>query len=79
MKFNVSEDILKNTTKCTDNFSCLNGNSGCLCDIEDCSEGQIHFLHPKNHYGICEYKMAFGYSYTCNCPIRKEIYNHYNV
>ena len=79
MKFSVSEDVLKNTTKCADKFSCLKGKGDCLCDIEDCSEGNIHFINPKNHYGICDYKMAFGYSYTCNCPIRKELYNLYSV
>jgi len=28
---------------------------------------------------MCEYKMAFGYSFTCNCPVRKEMYNLYRV
>lgn len=79
MKFSVSENALKSTTKCMDRFSCLYGKGKCLCDIEDCSEGKIHFIVPKRHEGLCAYKMAFGYSYTCNCPTRKELYNHYHV
>ncbi len=79
MKFTVSEDVLNSTTKCKDKFACLHGEGDCLCDIEDCSEGKIHFITPKHQYGLCEYKMAFGYSYTCNCPIRKELYNNYRI
>jgi hypothetical protein len=79
MKFTVNENVLKNTTKCKDSYSCLDGKRDCLCSVEDCADGKIHFIRPRNENGICEYKMKFGYSFTCNCSIRKEIYNHYKI
>ncbi|MBI5097786.1 MAG: hypothetical protein HZB30_00920 [Nitrospirae bacterium] len=79
MKFAIGEDIIKNATKCRSNFSCLSGENGCLCEIEDFAGEKIHFIIPGNATEICDYRMGFGYSYLCNCPVRKEIYNQYKV
>jgi hypothetical protein len=79
MKFIVSENTLNSTTKCKESFSCLYGSKECLCDIEDCAGEKVHFIKPRNNVAICEYRMAFGYAFTCNCPIRKELYNHYRI
>jgi len=78
MKYMISKNILKDTTKCRDNFACLRGDKHCICDIDDCSNGNVHFIRPLGN-NMCEYKMAFGYSFTCNCPVRKEMYNLYRV
>lgn len=79
MKFDVSEELVKKTTKCLKKFACLHGEEDCLCAIKDCVGSQIHFIKFEDHSDICIYKMGFGYSYFCNCPIRKELYNQYNV
>lgn len=77
MKFAIDSSILQYATKCKDNYSCLEGSSDCFCAIEDCSEEKVHFVIPRKTNGVCDYKMVFGYSFTCNCPVRKEIYNQY--
>ncbi|RJQ45030.1 MAG: hypothetical protein C4538_09155 [Nitrospiraceae bacterium] len=79
MRFAINKDILKSTTKCRDNYSCLAGDDRCFCEIEDCSEEKVHFIIPGTAAGMCDYRMGFGYSFTCNCPVRKEIYNQYRV
>jgi len=79
MKFKISNDTIRNTTKCKGNFSCLEGNEECLCSIDDCSDGTIHFVTPGSNDLHCDYKTPFGYSFTCTCPVRKEIYNIYRV
>ncbi len=78
MKLAVDETVLSKTTKCRNNFSCLNGAKDCLCDVEDCSSNKVHFIKPGGNINACNYKIAFGYSYTCTCPVRKEIYSLYN-
>jgi hypothetical protein len=77
MKFAVSEDVIKKATKCRSNFSCLSGEGVCLCEIEDFAGDKLHFIKPGT--GECDYRMGFGFSYLCNCPVRKEIYNQYRV
>ncbi len=79
MRFILDKDILKRASRCRDNFSCLSGEGDCLCEIEDFAGEKIHFIKPGNKGGICNYKMGFGYSFLCNCPVRKEIYNKYKV
>jgi len=79
MKFKVSNKSILDATKCRGSFSCLNGMRDCLCDIDDCSDGKIHFVKPMNFNANCEYRIPFGHSQTCNCPVRKEIYNEYRV
>ena len=78
MKFEIDKGILKATDKCRKNFSCLDGDKGCMCEIEDHFNNTIHFIKPLDT-GICDYRMSFGYSYICNCPTRKEIYKRYNA
>ncbi len=78
MEFKVRADILNETIKCKKDFSCLSGKKDCLCEVEDSFDNKILFIKPMNH-NMCDYKMSFGYSYICNCPTRKEIYNLYKI
>jgi hypothetical protein len=77
MRFYITEDILKDATKCKNNYSCLSGET--LCEIDDCSEEKIHFIVPGRKANLCDYGMVFGYSFTCNCPVRKGIYSKYKM
>jgi hypothetical protein len=79
MKYAINEKILNSAVKCSENFACLLGNNKCTCDVVDCSSGTVHFVTPLKQRESCKYKMTFGYSYTCNCPVRKEIYNLYKA
>jgi hypothetical protein len=79
MKFNTSADILNDTDKCHMNFSCLYGERECLCEIEESLNNNIMFIKAGNGSSQCNHRISFGYSYICNCPVRKEIYKIYNV
>ena len=74
--FKVEENILNKTDKCRSDFSCLSGKKECLCPVEDSFDGIVLFVNPPCS-SACGYMMSFGYSYVCNCPIRKEIYSKY--
>ncbi len=76
MQFKISVDILNETVLCRKNRSCLYGSKDCLCEVEDSFNNKIIFIKPVNK-AMCDYRMSFGFSYVCNCPTRKEIFNIY--
>ncbi|HIC91190.1 MAG TPA: hypothetical protein EYP21_03835 [Syntrophaceae bacterium] len=75
--FEISDHVLKATTKCKKGFSCLSGERKDLCKISYCVSNEIYFLNHCNDTS-CGYAISFGYSYVCTCPTRKEIYNRFN-
>lgn len=77
MKFNINSDILNKTDKCSENYSCLNGKEECFCEVKEHFGNKIIFVKPINV--SCNYSLSFGYSFVCNCPTRKEIYNLYKT
>lgn len=79
MQLKVSEDVLKDTSNCKQGFSCLAGKGDCLCEVEDSSNGMVLFIKPACKSGFCYYRLSFGCSFICNCPVRKEIFNRYNT
>jgi len=79
MRFAINENIVKKAEKCRSNFSCLSGENDCLCEVEDHAGENIHFITPRTGAHKCNYKMGFGFSYICKCPVRKEVYNLYRI
>jgi hypothetical protein len=77
-KIKISEDTLKKAGKCKKNYSCLSGKRDDICKVELNVEDKIHFVKCMS-IEPCTYRISFGYSYVCLCPIRKELYNRYNI
>ncbi len=75
---NVHDDIIKNTNRCKKDHSCLSGFAADLCQVEMCIGEKIHFIKCMNE-NICNYRIPFGYSFVCTCPVRKELYNKYKL
>ena len=74
----ISVELINNTTECRNNFDCLNDeNHFCLNKVENCISNKVHFVKCSDN--ICSYRSSFGYSFICNCPIRKEIFNKYKI
>ncbi len=78
MKFKIGAHILNETVKCRDNFSCLTGSDNCLCGVDYAIEKEFLSIKPVKEK-ICDYKYSYGYSFYCNCPTRKELYNLYRI
>ena len=74
----ISEDSLKNAGKCKKNHSCLSGQRDDLCKVELNVDDKIHFVKCMSKES-CPYRIYFGYSYVCLCPVRKELFNRYNI
>lgn len=77
MKFRIDEDILRKT-RCEKSLSCLSGQSNDLCKVEHCVSGKVCFIEGINN-GLCHHIVPFGEAYTCNCPIRIELYRKYRI
>ncbi len=74
----IDEEVLKNTTKCKKNFSCLSDIRNNLCKVELNIDNKIHFVKCMSSEP-CNYRISFGYSFVCICPVRKELFNRYNI
>jgi hypothetical protein len=77
IKFDIEEKILLSSDKCGNGYSCTKGSDDCLCPVEDDLSGRVLFV-SENNRKACPYKMSYGYSHICNCPVRIEIFKRYN-
>jgi len=82
MNIKVDDNILIKTTKCRKNVSCLSGETP-ICSVDLCIENKIHFIKCVINESFscksCGYRVSFGYSNVCNCPVRKELYNRHKI
>jgi hypothetical protein len=76
---NISKEVIKKTTNCKRNFICLSGTPEQInCKVIDCINNKVHFVECKNNIA-CSYKMAYGNSLLCNCPVRKELFTNFKL
>lgn len=63
--------------KCPCNVSCLETGKCVdrdMCEIERAVGGNILFLKDDGYTFSCPYKVAFGFSHFCSCPVRAILY-----
>jgi len=77
MALKVSEEILKQTTKCVFDFKCLNEETRDVCKVDRCIGGLCLLETIKS--GFCSYKFSFGNSCACLCPTRVELYRNCSI
>jgi hypothetical protein len=74
MKINVPDEVLKQTTRCPNNFSCLtNGSCGKFpaCSVKTSYKKlDIFSVKSKNiiNINLCPYELSFAREYICQCP-----------
>jgi hypothetical protein len=76
MEVQIDESIIAETKRCHKDFKCLKGEQ-CYCQAESFASNKVLFVKVKG-YPFCRYKLPFGFSYICRCPVRIEIFNKYN-
>jgi hypothetical protein len=78
--FQISEEILSQTTKCPKNFQCLTNRQTTMCSIDGVIDKYNGLFISKKTRRNCPYLTLFGYySYICTCPTRREIYIRYKI
>jgi hypothetical protein len=79
MKFNISTQVLQETTRCPNNFSCLlSGQAGdpVECKVQWADGKNVLLLESKKPLA-CPYRFLFGEGQICTCPTRSAIYKKY--
>ena len=70
MSIKVPEQVLKNTTKCRHEFSCLDPDK-CyrkkMCEVDQIDGKNVLLLKDKNTKD-CPYRLSFGNGQICVCP-----------
>jgi len=86
MAYKVSEEILKLATKCEKNFRCLFDKSPNLCGVLRTVGTQLIITNCTEHCAMCPYCVCFNPSESpattqsfCTCPVRRELYERYNI
>jgi len=78
MGYVVDEETIKGTTKCLWNFACLGDTGFKPCEVCAAAGGEVLFVAcPKED--ACSYRLPFGNSWICTCPVRKELHVKYGV
>ena len=72
----IDKKTVAETLRCEKNFDCLNNDEHVYCQVESCVNKAVHFVKCPV-MTPCNYKMSFGDSSICTCPVRKEIFNKY--
>jgi hypothetical protein len=78
MALEISEESRRATTKCVKGMSCLAAVAADLCAVESCVDRKIYFVRCL-HENKCAFKQSFGNWHYCTCPVRKEIFDRYNI
>jgi len=73
----ISEETKNRTTRCNQEFKCLNNTNFQMCPVEDKIKEGIYFIKMVNPLRRCNYCLAFGDSHICRCPTRSELYERY--
>jgi hypothetical protein len=78
-KYKVSEETLKQTTKCPYDFGCLYGTYKDLCTGK-LPSGNTVYIKCKHTRLSCEYCRSFDKVIgMCTCPTRMELYARYGI
>ena len=72
----VADDVLARTTKCQNEFACLEGGCCTSCKILSLNGPDVLFIESAGDE-FCAYQLNYGYSTICTCPTRYEICKQY--
>ena len=77
-KLEIDKAVLKKTTRCKYDFSCLSGDHSCMCEVIELKGISSIKIRP-NPYTPCSYDLPFHQSHYCVCPTRREIFVKYKI
>ena len=78
MEFVISEQTIKATTECKEEFACLTIGVKDLCRVKGCKDHDVYFIKCLEHKD-CPYQERVDHTCFCGCPTRREIFDKYNV
>lgn len=75
MAIDVSEEARERADKCPRALACLSDQESPRCTVRSSVRGVLFVESATPAH--CPYRMSFGYSHICSCPVRWEIYDRY--
>ncbi len=78
MEIEIDEATKAKVKYCEKDFACLINPSDTCCEVFRAINGLAYYVMPAND-DICPYAVPTGNIALCNCPVRREIYNRYNM
>jgi hypothetical protein len=79
MTFTVSQESRDKATGCLFDFQCQQNNSGSMCTVEKEINNYGVFIKNCNRKEFCSYRLSYGFTQICLCPVRLEIFKKYRV
>jgi hypothetical protein len=76
---NVSDLLVKATTKCKKGFACLSDKLDCMCGVESTDKDHTIIIKPQFQKTPCEYHQNRSGKHYCLCPVRNDIYKRYKI
>jgi hypothetical protein len=72
----VGDQVKDLATHCRKAQCCMRGEA--VCRVVDCVAEKVFFVEGevRRH---CSYRLGFGKSYCCNCPVRQELFRKYKI
>ena len=74
----IKEEIIKETKNCNKDFSCLKNKNHEYCKVKNCISSSVHLVECVDNTD-CNYNITYGDCQICSCPVRKEIFNIYQL
>ena len=65
MPYQISDKIKKQTTKCCNNFACLNNDDWNTCSIEEDIKGAFLLITNRKDQSTCPYCFSYDESFFC--------------
>jgi hypothetical protein len=76
--FKIDKETLKKSENCRKRCSCLCANKRDICAIDFCVGKEIYFVKFPDGKP-CPNMNTFGKGNICECPVRKELYDKYQI
>jgi hypothetical protein len=79
MAFTVSQESKEKATECPFNFQCQQNNTRLMCTVEKEINNYGVFVKSCSREEFCSYRLPYGFTQICLCPVRLEIFKKYRV
>ena len=78
MGYHICEEIKKSAIHCQKNFVCLTRDNASICKVISTINDNTMYVYCQNKI-VCPYQYQYNGRTLCTCPVRKGIYNKYNI
>lgn len=80
-EFQIDGKLVERADRCQRGNPCLGGGEGLHCQVRfsvQKDDDHYIFIECREDDG-CSYRLTFGQTHVCTCPVRAEIYRKYSV